>query len=637
VVTALPERDGARAATGEQAVVLRLLGPVDLSDGEQALVVGPPQRQAVLAALAVDADAPVPVELLMHRVWGGQPPDGARAALHAHITRLRRVLSQSGSAPARLGRRSYGYVLEMDRDQVDVHRFQRLLGLTRAPECGDEQRLRLLREVLDLWRGAPLAGVASGWATRVRSGLEPKLISAAVAWANAELRFGDPEAVIDRVWQLTALYPLSEPLAGLLMRTLCAVGRPAEALQCYVSTRNHLREELGTDPGPELRDLHTAILRGELEPPSADPPPRLTVASRNGSDTYRPRQLPAATAAFTGRELELATLEAAFAAAARSGSTAVVAINGPGGVGKSALALRAAHRLLDGFPDGQLYLDLRGGQRPGAAGRRPPDQAGLLGRVLGGLSVADADRPREPEAAAALLRTVTADLRLLVVLDNAVTAAQVRPALPAGPGCGVLVTSRRALVELDGAAQLHLGGLPEPAAVRLLRHVIGPARVAAEPDAAAEVARWCGYLPLALRAAGARLAARPDWPIKALAQRLADQRRRLDELDHAEFSVRGSLAASCQELAGSPDPTDRTAAIIVGWLGGWQRSEFSGEEVAGSLGRRVPETEVLLDRLVDVRLLDSPAPGRYRVPPLLRSYAMELPPPPVATSGMIRG
>jgi DNA-binding SARP family transcriptional activator len=624
VVTALPERDGTRTATGEQ-VVLRLLGPVELSDGEQTLLVGPPQRQAVLAALAVDADAPVPVELLMHRVWGGRPPDGARAALHAHITRLRRVLAQPGSAPARLSRRSYGYVLEMDRDQVDVHRFQRLLSLTRAPECGDEQRLGLLREGLDLWHGAPLAGVASGWATRVRSGLEPKLISAAVAWANAELRFGDPEAVIDRVWQLTALYPLSEPLAGLLMRTLCAVGRPAEALQCYVSTRNHLREELGTNPSPELRDLHTAILRGELEPPSADPPPRRTVtASRNGSGAYRPRQLPTATAAFTGRELELATLEAAFAVAVRSRSTAVVAINGPGGVGKSALALRAAHQLLDGFPDGQLYLDLRGGEGPGAAGRRPLDQAGLLGRVLSGLSVADADRPREPEAAAALLRTVTADLRLLVVLDNAVDAAQVRPALPAGPGCGVLVTSRRALVGLDGATQLHLGALPEPAAVRLLGHVIGPARVAAEPDAAAEVARWCGYLPLALRAAGARLAARPDWPIKALAQRLGDQRRRLDELDHPEFSVRGSLAASCQELADSPDPTDRTAATIVGWLGGFPRAEFAGEEIAGSLGEPVPEAELLLERLVDVRLLDSPAPGRYRVPPLLHSYAMEL-------------
>jgi DNA-binding SARP family transcriptional activator len=627
VVTALPERDGARIATGEQAVVLRLLGPVELAHGEPAPAVGPPQRQAVLAALAVDADAPVPVELLMHRVWGGRPPDGARAALHAHITRLRRVLAHSGSAPARLGRRSHGYVLEMDRDQVDLHRFQRLLGLTRAPECGDEQRLRLLREVLDLWRGSPLAGVASGWASRVRSGLEPKLISAAVAWANAELRFGDPEAVIDRVWQLTALYPLSEPLAALLMRTLCAVGRPAEALQYYVSTRNHLREELGTDPGPELRDLHTAILRGELDPPSAGSPPRLTVtASRNGSGTHRPRQVPPATAAFTGRELELAALEAVFAAAGRLRSTAVVAINGSGGVGKSALARRAAHRLLDGFPDGQLYVDLRGGEGRGAAGRRPLDQAGLLGRVLGGLGVPEADRPREPEAAAALLRTVTADLRVLLVLDSATEATQVRPVLPAGPGCGVLVTSRRALVGLDGATLLYLGVLPESAAVRLLGQVIGPARVAAEPEAAAEVASWCGYLPLALRAAGARLAARPDWPIKALAQRLADQRHRLDELDHPEFSVRGSLAASCEELAGSPDPTDRAAATIVGRLGGWQGSEFSGEEVAGSLGRPVSQTELLLERLVDIRLLDSPAPGRYRVPPLLHSYAMELPP-----------
>jgi DNA-binding SARP family transcriptional activator len=613
------EHHSVRVPAGERAVALRLLGPVELADHERVLAVGPPQRQAVLAALAVDADAPVPVELLMDRVWGGRPPDGARAALHAHITRLRRVLAQAGPTPVRLVRRSHGYVLEMDRDQVDLHRFQRLLGLTRAADCDDEQRVRLLRQVLDLWRGAPLAGVAGGWATRVRSGIEPLLISAAVAWANAELRLGNAETVIDRLGQLAARYPISEPLAALLMRTLCAAGRRAEALQCYVSTRTHLREELGTDPGPELRGLHTAILRGELDPPSAGPPagPR-AAASRNGSGTHRPRQLPIATATFTGREAELAGLADAFASAARTRSMAVVAINGPGGVGKSALAIRAAHLLRDGFPDGQLYVDLRG-----VAGR-PLAQPALVGRLLDGVGIAEPDRPREPEAAAALFRAVTADLRLLVVLDNARDAAQVGPVLPTGPNCGVLVTSRRALVGLDGASQIHLGVLPEPAAIELLGRVVGAARVAAEPAAASEVARCCGYLPLALRAAGARLAARPDWPIAALARRLAGPRRRLDELEYADFSVRGSLAASCRELAESPDPTDRTTATIVGRLGDWERPEFTGEEAAGPLGRSVREAERLLERLVDARLLVSPEPGRYRIPPLVRSYAMEL-------------
>lgn len=617
--SAAPGRDEPRTAAGDPAVLLRLLGPVELCDHGQVLPVGPPQRQAVLAALAADADAPVPVELLMDRVWGGRPPDGARAALHAHITRLRRVLARPGLAPVRLVRRSHGYVLEMERDRVDLHRFQRLLGMSRAADCDDEQRVRLLREMLHMWRGTPLAGMVSSWASRFRSGIESLLTGAAVAWANAELRLGNTEAVIDRLGQLAASYPISEPLAALLMRTLCTAGRRAEALQCYVSTRTHLREELGTEPGAELRDLHTAILRGDLDPPSADPPSPLVIAGTQDGfrSHHRPQQLPTATAAFSGREVELAALAGAFATAARTSSMAVVAINGPVGVGKSALAIRAAHRLRDGFPHGQLYIDLR------QAGGRPLDPAGLLDRLLSGLGLAQASRPREAPSATALLRAATADRQLLVVLDNAVDSSQVRTALALGPGCGVLVTSRRALVGLDGASHLRLGALPEPAAIQLLGQVIGAARVAVEPEAATEVARWCGYLPLALCAAGARLAARPDWPIAAFARRLAHPAGRLDELECAELSVRGTLAAAWRELAESPDPTDRTTATIAGLLGSWPRPEFSREEVAVPLRRSVPETELLLERLVDVRLLDSPAPGRYRMPPLQRLYAME--------------
>lgn len=601
------------------SVRLRLFGPLEVFDQRQVLEVGPPQRQAVLAALAVDANAAVPVELLMDRVWGRRPPDGARAALHAHITRLRRVLTGTRAVPVRLERRNSGYVLEIDRDQVDLHRFQRLLDHARELGEDDERRVRLLREAITIWRGPPLANVPGDWALRVRAGIETQFISAAVMWAQAELRAGHADAAVDKLGQLSSLYPLSEPLAAALMRALCGAGRRAEALQHYVTISVHLREELGAEPGNDLRTLHTAILRGQLAQPH--PGPVGPAAYRRYQPRQLPRQLPATTTGFTGRQRELAAITAAFPATAPDGSTPVVAINGYGGVGKSALAIHAAHRLVARFPDGQLYANLHGHD----TAMPPTDPARLLNRFLRALGVPPEDCPTDREDAAGLFRTLTADRRLLVVLDNARSATQVRQLSPGAPGCGLLVTSRRILAGLDGANHIHLDVLAEPAAISMLRQMVGAARVIAEPEATAAVARCCGYLPLALRAAGARLAARPGWRIATLAHRLKDRSGRLDELDVAELSVRHSFAASYQELADSVDATDRGAASIFAWLGSQKSPERSGGETAQQLGHAVEDTERLLERLVDARLLESPAPGRYRLPALLQLYASETP------------
>lgn len=598
------------------SVRLRLFGPLEVSDQRQVLEVGPPQRQAVLAALAVDANAPVPVELLMDRVWGGRPPDGARAALHAHITRLRRLLTRTPTISVRLERRNSGYVLEIDRDQVDLLRFQRLLDHARDLGEDDEGRVPLLREAITIWRGPPLVNVPGDWAIRMRAGIETQFISAAVMWAQAELRSGHADTAVDKLGQLSSLYPLSEPLAAALMRALCGAGRRAEALQHYVTTSVLLREELGTEPGTDLRALHTAILRGQLEQP--EPGPVGPVPYRGYQSRQLPRQLPATATGFTGRQRELAAVTTAFATAT-DGSTPVVAINGYGGVGKSALAIQAAHRLVARFPDGQLYANLRGHD----TAMPPTDPMRVLNRFLRALGVPPEDCPTDREDAAGLFRTLTADQRLLVVLDNARSATQVRQLSPGGPGCGLLVTSRRVLVGLDGASHIHLDVLTEPAAISMLRHMVGAARVTAEPDATVAVARWCGYLPLALRAAGARLAARPGWRIATLAHRLEDLSSRLDELDIAELSVRRSFAASYQELADSVDPADRVAASIFAWLGSQKTREQSGGEAAQQLGHAVEDTERLLERLVDARLLESPVPGRYRLPVLLHLYAGE--------------
>ncbi|HEX6684526.1 MAG TPA: tetratricopeptide repeat protein [Candidatus Limnocylindrales bacterium] len=335
-------------------------------------------------------------------------------------------------------------------------------------------------------------------------------------------------------------------------------------------------------------------------------------------------QLPAAVPWLVGRAEELKALDEFLSAQVNDGSpvspVVISAIGGTAGVGKSALALHAAHRLANRYPDGQLYVDLRGA----TAGVEPLDPVEVLGRFLRALGVDLNAIPAEAEEAAARLRSELAGRRLLMVLDNARDAAQVRPLLPGTPGCGVLVTSRRMLTNLDGARHLHLSVLNTAQAVELLGRLAGAERVMAEQQAAAEIARCCGNLPLALRIAGARLAARPDWPLRTLAERLADQRRRLDELELTDSGVRASFAVSHQELSSGPEPLDHAAARAFGLLGLPDGTELGVPVAARLLDDEEPRTERLLERLVDAQLLDSPSPGRYRLHDLLRLYAREL-------------
>lgn len=596
------------------SLALRLFGPVEADMNGRALDLGPPQRRAVLACLAVYAESPVSIDLLVERIWGDYPPDGARPALHAHIARLRRVLAGAPDGQPVLSRRNQGYVLDIGRDSVDIHRFQRLVAKAKGSAVDDQHRVRLLDEALRLWRGRPLASVSGDWATRVREGIEKQVISAGVLWAEAELRSGHAEAVIDGLIRLTSLYPLSEPLAAALMRALCAAERRAEALQHYAATRTRFREEFGTEPGPALGNLHTAILRGELDPAVA--PVRAGVVS---SVAHRPRQLPTAATGIIGRERELDLIDESFDAAARTGSVAMVALNGYGGVGKSALAVHAAHRLADRFPDGQLYVDLGGG----VVGGQGLATAEVLKRFLRAYGVLTGEEPADLAEAAALFRTATADRRLLMVLDHARDPEQIHLLSPATAGSGVLVTSRRVLAGLEGAAHLPLDVLSRPAAVDMLTQLVGEARVNSEPEAAAALVDRCEYFPLAIRVAGAKLAARPAWPVSALAERLESASGRLDELEFAGLSVRRSFVASHRELLDSGDPVDRLAATAFTRLGRWDGSGLTLDEAAKLLAQPVREAERLLERVVDVRLLDSTEPGLYRMPHLLRWYARE--------------
>lgn len=421
---------------------LGVLGPVALWVDGAAVEVGPPRQQAILAALAVDTGRPVTVDALVERVWGPRAQPAARSGLYSYLTRLRRVVAGAGLGDAmRLVSRPGGYVLEMDPDRVDVCRFRRLVRAARAVE-DDRRRADLLAEAVGLWRGAALAGLPADWAARTRQLLDREYLDAILLWAQAELRLGGAGLVTSTLRKLVDQYPLVEPLAGRLIEALARDGRTAEALECYATTRRQLTDRLGIEPGVELRRVHHAVLTGAFQQ-----------AAWSG---YRPGQLRGDVAGFTGRDAELATLDAILASAPRHfQGVPVAAICGAAGVGKTALAVHWAHRVAAEFPDGQLYVNLHGDQDG-----PPLAPAEALDWLLASLGVPRGQVPAGLAARVALYRTLLAGQRVLLLLDNARDTAQVRPLLPGNPGCVVLVTSRRhltGLVATDGAHTLFLG------------------------------------------------------------------------------------------------------------------------------------------------------------------------------------
>nr|WP_277351273.1 BTAD domain-containing putative transcriptional regulator [Micromonospora sp. HNM0581] len=570
-----------------------------------------------MAALAVDAGTPVSIDTLTERVWGPAAPEAPRSALYAHVARLRRALAQADDDSGRtigLSRHGDGYVLDVERQQVDLHRLNRLIDVGRTTrQTGDDGPITALREAMDLWRGDPLATLSSDWANRVRRSVASQLISLAGAWGAEELRLGNPEAVAERLARILGSYPLAEPLVSLQMRALCAMGRTPEALQYYVDTRALVVEQFGAEPGAELRNLHVAILRGELDEPYPGNLRPVTTPIR-----HVPRQLPADIVRFSGRHDDLTPI-LNWLNPGTGDPAPVVSIYGTAGVGKSTLAIHAAHKLTSQYPDGQLYIALRGT----SVNAEPLTPVDALARLLRTLGVSMSYDQEQVDEAAALFRSVVAGRRLLLVLDNAVDADQVRPLLPSGAGCGTLVTSRQPLAGLSDVHQLRVGPLTVPDAVALLSHWVGAERVAAEPAAATAIAEWCECLPLALRIVGARLVARPRWPLAELRDRLADERRRLDNLEFDGVGLRASMAGSYDRLSGSADHSERVIAEAFKLLGTSSMTELSRSTAAQVLARSEAHTERILERLVDAQLLETSTPGSYRMGELLRLYARE--------------
>ncbi|MEU9187325.1 BTAD domain-containing putative transcriptional regulator [Streptomyces sp. NPDC048484] len=611
-------------------VELRLLGPVELLVGRRVTEIGPPQRRAVLAALAVDAGRPVAAEALIERVWGTDTPDGARRALHAHIARIRRLCERTGDTDddrLRLLRRSGGYLLDARSDQVDVLRFRQLADRARQSVLTDSVRASLLREALGLWRGEPLAGLHGQWAARVREAWRRQRLNVALGFAHAELRVGDPAAVIDLLTDLLGDHPLVEPLTEALMRALHAAGRGAEALDCFATVRGRLAEELGADPGPGLREAHQAVLRGSRSGrPPADAtarqsPPRTPAGPPPGSAAVGevPAQLPMGLRGFSGRREELAELDAILVPAADQPTEVVIAaLSGPAGVGKTALAVHWAHRAQSALPDGQLYVDLRG-FAPGGSALAPAE---AVRGFLDALGVPPHRVPSGLDAQTGLYRSLLAGRRILVVLDNARDAEQVRPLLPGAPGCLALVTSRRLLTGLaaaEGAHLLTVGLLAPDTAQDLLTGRLGAARTAAEPAAVREIVGRCAGLPLALAIVAARAAAQPRLPLARLAEELRRADRRLDALDGGEPASEVRAVFSWSYHALSPE-----AARLFRLLGLHRGPDAGLPAIAALAGVPAARARVPLAELVQGHLLAELSPGRYSFHDLLHAYAAEL-------------
>ncbi len=575
------------------AAEVRVLGPVELLlDGRPVDLRGRRSRQ-VLAALAVDVGRSVSVDRLVDLIWSEQPPKSARTQVSIQISALRRALGEAGGGC--IETTPDGYRLRAETVRVDAVRADRALRESRELDCAEDAVGRL-REALNLWRAEPLLGLTTPGLEAVVRGLGELRTTLADELYDAELRLGRHREIVHELRALVEEEPLQERFREKLMTALWRSGRKVEALEAYQTGRDLLVEQLGIEPDPRLRELHQAILSDDhaAEPVEPEPPAAAT-----------PAEVPSTSPTFTGREEELAKL---LGSSARR-----LALNGPGGVGKSCLAWQVADTLATEHPDGQLYVNLHGAT-PGADPLPPLD---ALRRFLRSLGLPDREIPSNEDEAAARFRTLTAGRRLLVVLDDARDGTQVRPLLPAGPDATTIVTSRTVLADLEDADHLAVGGMDDVRSVELLARLVGADRVAAEPDAAKEVVRQCGRLPLAVKIAGARLIGRPDWRLATFAGRLRDERNRLDELQYGDLAVRASLAVGWQGL------TD-TATRLLALIGTLEVDDLGLAAAAALDGRPAPRVHRDLDKLVEARLLEpGTGPDRYTVHDLIRLDARE--------------
>ena len=613
---------------GHTHVIFSVLNGLAIRHGDVWLPLPPPKPRAVLATLLLRANAVVSAGTLAESLWGAQPPATAAVALQNHVLRLRRQLG--ACVGARIKTVSPGYLVNVCDDELDLHQFTRLRDSGRAAG----QRGAWVQAESDLRQAVELFGGGSVFAGVEALGIHlpdmPDLAEMGLQtleWLiDADLYLGRYAEAVAELRRITALHPLRERFREQLMIALTRSGRQAEALSAYRDARQVILDELRVEPGQALRELYRQIV-------AADPAlyDRAELPWWAVADAQRPArfsgvppaaQVPVDLADFTGRTALSVDLAAWITETGdhHPGQVRIAAVTGPGGAGKTALAIHVAHQVRDRFPGGQLYADLGGGEPS------PADAGDVLARFLrdlGDTSHGAAGGSGADEERQAAYRSLLAGRRMLIVLDNARDPAQIRPLLPGTAECAVLITSRGRMADLDGARVIELGMLDEADALAMLRRIIGPARADADPRAADDVLHACAGLPLAIRIAASRLASRPAWSIRSFANRLADQRSRLDELRSGDRAVRGSFAISYHGLPRPAGCHEVSAARAFRVLGTWPGPSLSLDAAAAMLGCTPPTARASIEELVDAHLIESVGPAGYRFHDLLRAYANE--------------
>ncbi|MFD6566610.1 BTAD domain-containing putative transcriptional regulator [Micromonospora profundi] len=588
--------------------VFTMLGPVEVHAGDSGVALGGARNQSILAALLLDTGRVVSIRRLIDAAWGDDPPSSARAQVQNRVGVLRRLLRCEHAESELIATRGSGYQLNLDGWQLDLRQFDE--AVDRADVLADGGDLAgaraALGAALQLWRGPALDGLSTPLLQTAAAQMEERRLSALERRIQLDLALGRHGELVPELTNLTGEHQYREGLHALLTLALYRSGRRAEALSAHQRVRRLLAEQIGVEPGELLRTLHGAMLRGDESlawRPPADGSVPVVVRS-----VATPHELPADVAMFTGQRQALAELDRLLPEAGAA------AIAGSAGVGKTALAVHWAHRVAHQFPDGQLFINLHGyaPQPP----LRPIEALGVLLRSLG---VRPEEVPVDVAGASAMYRSLTAGKRMLVVLDNARSAEDVRPLLPGGPGCLVLITSRDRLAGLaarEGVRRLTLGVLSPDDAGTLLARLLGEDRARAEPETVGELASLCAYLPLALRIAVASLAHRPYRRVADLVAELRTEDRlaalAADDDDEAAIQVAFDL---------SYETVPPAAQRLFRLLGLAPGEDFSTATAAALSGTAPAEAELLLERLAAAHLIEEHAPGRFAFHDLLRRYA----------------
>jgi DNA-binding SARP family transcriptional activator/tetratricopeptide (TPR) repeat protein len=590
-----------------------ILGPLEIIAGPGQIQLGGTRQEIVIATLLLNANRVVTMERLLEAIYGENLPPTCRSQVQISISSLRRLFAMHNRDMI-IATRGPGYVMQVVNGQLDSHRFEQLVASAGTDRDAGKLSLSVARyrDALRLWRGPALHGIDSQLIRAAASRLDELRVAANEELLTIELNLGRHHELVSELVELVEQYPLRERLRGHLMLALHRCGRTAEALQVFRQARRTMIEELGIEPGERLQQLERAILRSD---PSLDLPTEPVWIQQQ---KWRvPNLLPSDIADFTGRMEEIQEICGQLVRQAEEPPLAVpiLVIAGRGGTGKTVTAMHASHMIASHFPDGQLFADLHG------AGQHPVSPMQALERFLRALGVPGSQIPEGLDERAEMYRNLLAERKILVVLDDAASESQVLPLLPGSGSAAVIITSRRGLAGLAGASRIGLEVFEAHTSLDLLARIAGPERVHAQIEAASAVAEYCGHLPLALRIAGARLAAHPHWRIQHLAERLADETHRLDELRYGEMGIRPSISFTYENTSEGARQLFRRLALLdlpgfSGWLG------------AALLDKPLAYAEELLDELVSAQLIETTGDGsefqsQYRFHDIVRVFARE--------------